>query len=359
MKRNLRAISGVLVAVLLSLTILSPVSAFAAAPSPAFDAAVATATLPNSLIPGGYPFGVKFTTLGVLVVGFRDINGAGGTTNPAKAAGLRPKDIITSINATAIESAQALADLVSASNGKPLSVTYRRGNDEQTATLAPVQDEQGVWRTGLYVRDSGAGIGTLTYIDPETLSFGGLGHGICDIDTGELMPLRRGNVVSVTVNGINRGTAGKPGEIKGYFHTDKLGSLRQNSPCGVFGVLSAIPSNVKNEAIPVASREEVRVGEAEILCTLTSGQRQSYRVTLSAIDRSATGSKCFAIQVTDPALLEQTGGIVQGMSGSPIIQNGKLVGAVTHVLISDPARGYGIFIDNMLSAAQQSQVTAA
>ncbi len=347
MKRILRSSVALVLVVLLSFSILCPVGALACE-APQATVTPTAAALPSALIPGGYPFGVKFTTQGVLVVGFRDITTKNDTANPAKEAGLRPKDVITAVNSTPIDSAQTLADLVSSSEGQPLSVTYLRGSEERSATLTPVQDEQGIFRTGLYVRDSGAGIGTLTYIDPETLVFGGLGHGICDVDTGELMPLRRGNVVSVTVSGVNRGTAGNPGEIKGYFHTDKLGSLRKNSPCGVFGVLSALPAGVKNEAIPLASRENVHVGKAEILCTLTSGERRSYTVNLSAIDRNANGSKCFSIQVTDPALLEQTGGIIQGMSGSPVIQDGKLIGAVTHVLISDPSRGYGIFIENML-----------
>lgn len=354
MKRNLRNLSAVLAVILLFLTLLAPLPAAAEGTDPAVP--TAAASLPEALIPGGYPFGVKFTTQGVLVVGFRDIATQSGNVNPAKEAGLRPKDVLIAVDAAPIDTAQSLADLVSRSAGRPISLTYRRGDTERSVSVTPVQDGQGRWCTGLSVRDSGAGIGTLTYIDPETLTFGGLGHGICDVDTGELMPLRRGNVVSVTVNGVDRGTAGDPGELKGYFHTDKLGSLRKNTPCGVFGILSGIPDTVKKEAIPLASRKDVRVGEAEILCTLSSGKRESYRVTLSAIDRNANGSKCFSIQVTDPALLQETGGIIQGMSGSPVIQDGKLIGAVTHVLISDPSRGYGIFIENMW---KQMENTAA
>ncbi len=351
MKRTIRArLSALLALVLLFGGVLCPLRTVAVS-DPASGAAAAPA-LPTALIPGGYPFGVNFTTQGVLVVGFRDITTADGkTVNPANEAGLKVKDRIVSLNGVEIDSARALADCIAASEGAPLTLTYHRGEQQQRVTLTPVMDSGGSWRTGLYVRDSGAGIGTLTYIDPTTLAFGGLGHGICDVDTGELMPVKNGNVVGVTVNAIKRGLAGNPGELRGYFHAEKLGSLRKNCMCGVFGVYSQLPSAIKQETLPVGGREAVHAGEAHILCTLSGGERRSYAVTISAVDRAAQDSKCFAIRVTDPALLEETGGIVQGMSGSPVIQDGKLVGAVTHVLINDPARGYGIFIENMLRAA--------
>jgi stage IV sporulation protein B len=346
MKRNLRPITAaVLLCALLCALLLCP--AHAQASTCATDH-----SLPAALIPGGYPFGVKFTTQGVLVVGFRDISlqDAKGC-NPAREAGLKCKDVLIALDGEAIDSAKALAECIEKCGGRPIRITYLRGDSEQQLTLTPVMDENGSWRTGLYVRDSGAGIGTLTYIDPQTMQFGGLGHGICDVDTGELMPLKNGSVVGVTISGIKRGAAGDPGEIKGYFHTDKLGSLRKNCACGVFGALRELPAGAQGTELPLGRRDQLHTGEAEILCTLTSGERRSYAITISTIDRDATGSKCFAIEVTDPALLEETGGIVQGMSGSPVIQDGKLVGAVTHVLVADPARGYGIFIENMLDAA--------
>ena len=317
------------------------------------DAQAAGVAQSKTLIPGGIPFGVKFTTEGVLVVGFSDIPTADGQKNPAREAGLRLKDVLLALDGQPIESAAALTDTIAACGGRAITVTYRRsGEGEHSATLTPVLDESGCFRTGLYVRDSGAGIGTVTYIDPASLRFGGLGHGICDIDTGELMPLRRGNVVGVTVSGIQRGIAGTPGEIKGYFCAGKQGSLLCNSPCGVFGIYSTLPEGVTAEqALPVAARGEVTDGAAQIFCTLSDNERHAYDVEISAIDRSAEGSKCFSVRVVDPALLEETGGIVQGMSGSPIVQNGKLIGAVTHVLIGDPSAGYGIFIENMLQAA--------
>ena len=301
------------------------------------------------LIPGGIPFGVKFTTDGVLVVGFCDIEKEGGLCNPARDAGLRVRDILTHLNDQPITSAQDLTDKMAASGGASVSVRYTRGGKPCTTTLTPVKDAStGTLKSGLYVRDSGAGIGTLTFVLPGSGAFAGLGHGICDSDTGELMPMHRGRVTDVTISGVNRGVSGTPGELRGYFGTGKQGTLLQNTPCGVFGVLQSIPEQLAGQSCGVATRDEVHEGEATVLCTLSSNERRSYSVRISAINPSARGSKCFTVQVTDPSLLEETGGIVQGMSGSPILQDGKIVGAVTHVLIGDPSRGYGIFIENML-----------
>jgi stage IV sporulation protein B len=168
------------------------------------------------------------------------------------------------------------------------------------------------------------------------------------VDTGELMPLRRGNVVGVTISGVNRGAPGAPGELRGYFSTVKEGTLLGNTSCGVYGMYRQIPSCVGQSTVRVSTRDEVYEGEARVLCTLSSGERREYSVSISAINRDAKGSKCFTVKITDEALLAETGGIVQGMSGSPILQDGKLVGAVTHVLINNPTVGYGIFVENML-----------
>ena len=300
------------------------------------------------LIPGGIPFGVKFTTEGVLIVGFCDIERNGSPCNPAKDAGLRVRDVLTHINDQEIRSAKDLTDTISSGGGAALTVRYTREGKQGTTTLVPVAD-QGGYKTGLYVRDSGAGIGTVTYFVPKTLAFGGLGHGICDGDTGELMPLYRGSVTGVTISGVHRGVAGTPGELRGYFATGKCGTLLGNTNCGVYGVYASLPDKVPMATVPIATRSQIHEGEARVLCTLSSNERAEYDVAISAIDRDATGSKCFTVRVTDPKLLEQTGGIVQGMSGSPILQDGKLIGAITHVLIGNPAVGYGIFIENMLS----------
>ena len=304
------------------------------------------------VLPGGFPFGVKFTTNGVLIVGFCDIDVGGKAQNPAKSAGLKIKDILTHVNGEALEDAAALTRAIDAAGGKPVTLIYRRGDKCNTATLTPLPDPAtGGYKTGLYVRDSGAGIGTVTFVLPQNHAFAGLGHGICDVDTGELMPIERGTVVDVTVSGVNRGLPGSPGEIKGYFGTGKTGTLLGNTPCGVFGLYAETPAALTDEKpIAVGKREEVHEGDATICCTLGSNERRTYSARITNIDRSAHGSKCFAVRITDPALLEESGGIVQGMSGSPILQGGKIIGAVTHVLINDPSAGYGIFIDNMLAS---------
>ena len=301
------------------------------------------------LYPGGMPFGVKFYTEGVLVVGFCDIEKDGVKTNPAYAAGLRLKDVITAIDGVALNDAQQLTARIDASEGKPLELTYRREGSEYTVTLTPVYSPaEGKYKTGVWVRDSGAGIGTVTFIDPDTGAFGGLGHGICDGDTGELTPMLRGTVTTVTISGLTRGIAGDPGEVRGYFNPDKCGTLLNNTENGVFGIFTDLPAQPPEGALPAAKRDQIHAGEAYIWCTLDDNKPCKYSIRISDIDPSSHSNKCFTVTVTDPALLEKTGGIIQGMSGSPIIQNGRLVGAVTHVLINDPTRGYGIFIDNML-----------
>ena len=180
-------------------------------------------------------------------------------------------------------------------------------------------------------------------------SFGGLGHGICDGETGELTPINGGSVLDVCINGIVRGNRGAPGELKGYFNSSKVGSIAKNTECGVFGALASIPEKISDKTYSIGLKGDLNEGAATILCTLDDNVRREYTVEISNINRNATGNKCFTLKVTDPDLIGKTGGIVQGMSGSPIIQNGKLVGAITHVMINDPTVGYGIFIENMIS----------
>ena len=301
-----------------------------------------------TLCPGGMPFGVKFYTDGVTVVGFCHVDTAKGSVNPAAQAGLRPKDKILKIDGQALSSAADLTRRIESSDGKPLTLCCQRGKKEFETVLTPVFcPAEGRYKTGIWVRDSGAGIGTVTFILPDTGAFAGLGHGICDGDTGALIPMRRGSVSHVTISSVVKGAAGAPGELKGYFNGGKAGSLLGNSACGVWGMFSEIP-DCQNDPLPVGLSDEIEEGDAYILCTLDSNKMEKYDIKISNINRDAKGSKCFTVKVTDPDLLAITGGIVQGMSGSPIIQNGKLVGAVTHVLINDPDVGYGIFIENML-----------
>lgn len=311
--------------------------------------AVAPEDLQNlSLCPGGMPFGVRFFTEGLTVVGFAEVETENGRVCPAERAGIRQRDVILRVNGEVLGDAAQFTEAVEHSGGKELCLLCRRGKNEIEIRVTPVycRAEQR-YKTGIWVRDSGAGIGTVTFIIPDTGAFAGLGHGICDSDTGELIPMRRGTVSDVTISSVVRGAAGAPGELKGYFNAGKVGVLLGNSSSGVWGMFSEVPENV-GDPLPVGLRDEVREGEAEILCTLDSNQTRRYSIRISNIHRDAAGSKCFTVTVTDPALLQCAGGIVQGMSGSPIIQGGKLIGAVTHVLINDPTAGYGIFLENML-----------
>ena len=339
--------------VALILTMISGVFAFGAAAADQRDYSNIR------LIPGGVPFGVKFSTEGVVVIGFYELEGLSSNQNPAYVAGLRPKDVIIKVNGKMIKDCAELVKTVEGCEGKALELTYVRGKNENTVKLVPTYSgTERKYKSGIWVKDHGAGIGTVTYIVPGSGEFGGLGHGICDGETGELIRLSGGVVMNVKINAVKKGVAGDPGEIKGSFLSDKTGTLKSNTECGVFGKLDQIPKNI-GTAIPVASRSEVKCGEAKIISTLSDGKREEYKIEISSVNRDAKGSKCFIIKITDDRLINISGGIVQGMSGSPIIQNGKLVGAVTHVLINDPTTGYGIFIENMLNAAQMPMQRAA
>jgi stage IV sporulation protein B len=311
------------------------------------------------VILGGIPFGVKFSTDGVVVVGFSDIDGISKAQNPAYVAGLRPKDIITKVNGRKLADAADLTSTVESSGGQSLALTYMRGGVEKTVSISPIfSSSENKYKTGVWIRDSGAGIGTVTFIIPETGEFGGLGHGICDGETGELIPMSRGTVLDVKISSVKKGIAGTPGELKGYFGTQKLGALTENTECGIYGKLTQIPAQCSRR-ISIGTRDELKEGGAIVVCTTDGGEPREYKMEITHIKRDAVGSKCFVVKITDPELIERTGGIVQGMSGSPIIQNGKLVGAVTHVLINDPTTGYGIFIENMLNAAKVPQARAS
>lgn len=301
---------------------------------------------------GGIPFGIKFLTKGVSVVGFDDEN-----ANPAYRAGLRLHDTITKVNGREIAGSSDLARV--AESGAEITLTYMRAGKENVLKFTPKYSEsEKKYTLGLWLKDSGAGIGTMTYVLPDG-SFGGLGHGICESDTGELTPINNGSVLGVTVNGIVKGQCGTPGELKGYFNSSKVGSIYKNCENGVFGALAEIPDSIKGKEYSIALKDEIREGSATVICTLADNVRCEYSIEISNINRNATGNKCFTVKITDEKLISQTGGIVQGMSGSPIIQNGKLVGAVTHVMINDPTTGYGIFVENMLSQMNFSQQNAA
>ncbi len=307
---------------------------------------------PKSVIPAGTPFGVKMFTQGVIVVGLTEVPTKDGTVCPAKEAGIRTGDVILKIDGHSVGNNEDIADIISKSEGRALKVEMKRKDVAFNVSIQPALSQTDTqYKGGMWVRDSSAGIGTITYYDSETGSFGGLGHAITDVDTGEIMPLSSGEVVDVDILGAVKGKKGAPGELKGTFRTQKpVGSLLANRETGVFGKLLN-PISYR-EPMPVAMKQDVKEGEAKIICTVDENIAQEFDIKIERVNLNDTApTKNMVIKVTDPRLLEKTGGIVQGMSGSPIIQDGKVIGAVTHVFVNDSTKGYGIFIENMLKTA--------
>lgn len=310
--------------------------------------------LPQTLIPGGMPFGVELHTKGVLIVGFSAVNESDGRC-PAADAGMALRDIVIEVDHQQIGSAAEVADRIAASGGREMTFTVERSGRRMEKKLKPVKSESdGIYRSGIWIRDSAAGIGTVTFICPDDHTFAGLGHGICDADTGMLLPLSRGTVMNVVIGSVRKGQEGAPGELKGFFGGERIGALMKNTDCGAFGMLSELPKKAL-PAIEVGSADRIHPGEATILCTLDSSEGiRSYPIRIRKICDRKRENKNFLVEVTDPELIARTGGIVQGMSGSPIIQDGRLVGAITHVMVENPTQGYGIFIENMLRKKNQA-----
>ena len=308
------------------------------------------------LYPGGQSIGAALNTKGVLVVGTSDLS----EKNPAKEAGIKEGDMILSVNGQEIQGATHLTEVVAKSPEGALKVLYSREGRERTCSLTPVKDKvDGRMRLGLWVRDSTAGVGTLSFFDPQTQYYGALGHAISDVDTGITLPVKEGNVLRSTVVGIRKGEKGNPGELQGSFLRDQqvLGDIRLNNSLGIFGKIDAPMVNpLYPDGLPIASQAKVRIGPATILTTLDGEGVKEYQVEIVRVARQASAAqKSMTLKVTDPTLLERTGGIVQGMSGSPILQDGRIVGAVTHVFVNDPTQGYGVFIEWMLEQTQQSK----
>ena len=299
---------------------------------------------------GGMPFGIKLYTDGILIVGFSPVDcGDSGSQTPATDAGLTVGDVIKEANGAKITSAAQFAEAVNSCGGN-LLIKYVRGGKEYEANVKPsLSKKDGKMKTGMWLRDSTAGIGTVTFTVPETGEFAGLGHGVCDTESGELIPLSSGSSADVRISGIKKGSSGCPGELRGYFTATDTGTITGNTKHGVFGIFKECKTNpMLPDTVEIGSKSDIRTGEADIYCTLDGCEPSLYKICIVSLPKDGSN---FEIEVRDASLLEKTGGIVQGMSGSPIIQDGKLVGAVTHVLVNDPTRGYGIFIENMLDAA--------
>ena len=314
-----------------------------------------TNTKRQYVVLGGQVFGIKLYTNGVIIVGMDSIETVNGIENPAEKAKLKIGDTIKKYNDITIESTAHFSKLLQENKGETATLTVVRAGEELTLNFASVQETtSGKFKAGLWVRDSSAGIGTVTFYNPNNNSFGGLGHPICDVDTNEIMPMKNGEMADAYVNGYYKSSNGNIGELCGVLTGKCNGSLCINSETGLYGFLL---NQVNGELIPVAVKQEINIGEAQILCTIDKNSPQYYDVKITKIfSNSNSVNKDMIIEITDENLIQQTGGILQGMSGTPIIQNGMLVGAITHVFVNNPRQGYAIFAERMLETSESREM---
>ena len=316
---------------------------------------IKTNILPTTkVVPVGNLVGLKLFTQGVLVVGMSEIKGQDNKTyKPYEEAGIEQGDSIIEINDVEVNSTEELMVCVSKCRGKSIDITYVKDGNVLETQITPVKTSENTYKLGLWVRDAEAGIGTVTFYDKESNSFAALGHGIQDIDTGELVEISSGEFVTANILNIEKGERENPGRIEGTIEEGtKIGEINSNTDFGVYGTTTNTAGlNISNiDEIEVASRSEIEIGKASIICTLEDGVRKEYEIEIQKIYiNNNENNKSMVVKVTDKELLEKTGGIIQGMSGSPVIQNGKLIGALTHVLVSDPTKGYALFADTMVS----------
>ena len=304
--------------------------------------AMAAEVTPRMLVPVGHTVGIKLFSKGVVVVKLSD----GGT--PARTCGLRTGDVIIQCGGSTVTSSEQFQSLLQTCGGTA-ELEVRRNGNSVTLSVEPERNDQGVYCIGAWIRDSMAGIGTMTYYDPATATFGALGHGITDVDTAQLMPFSNGSILPSTVKAVKKGEAGSAGELRGDFDlTGDLGDLYANTASGVFGTLDGDYAPAQAQAVPTGEPE---TGAAVIRSNIRGDEVREYTVEILKTVPNSRDGRDMVLSVTDPELIEATGGIVQGMSGSPILQEGKLVGAVTHVLLNDPTKGYGISIETMLKAS--------
>lgn len=303
---------------------------------------------PKKVSVSGESFGIKLYTDGVIIVGVRDVETDKGKCNPAKEAGLEKGDIIIEINGKKVYSADSVTDILNDNNGNDYKITIKRNGNYKEFLLKPAySSSQGCYKVGLWVRDSTAGVGTITYYDKSNNTVSALGHPITDVDTNEIMPILDGEAVRATVTKIYKSKAGEAGSLCCEFTNDIIGTLKKNCQSGIYGKYTCTLKNTYE--YEVASPNEIVRGPVQILCTIDSGKAKFYNAQISRISyRENKKGKNMVVKITDERLLEKTGGIVQGMSGSPIIQNGKLVGALTHVIVDSPEKGYAIFAQDMV-----------
>ncbi|WP_180232826.1 SpoIVB peptidase [Bacillus sp. AFS055030] len=315
----------------------------------------------NSLriIPGGQSIGVKLNSVGVLVVGHHLVNTSSGQKSPGEIAGIKVGDMIIKMNDKQIEKMSDVLPFIQKAGkyGKPIKITVKREGKYYTKMLQPIRDQgHNSYRIGLYIRDSASGIGTMTFIEPKSLKYGALGHVISDSDTRKAIEVEDGHIVYSTVTAIEKGVDGSPGEKIAHFALDRgtIGNITSNSPFGIFGkVNNKIDNGIMSKPLPIALSNEVKKGPAKILTVIHDNKVEAFDIEIvSSIQQKFPSTKGIILKVTDKRLLKETGGIVQGMSGSPIIQDGKLIGAVTHVFVNDSTSGYGVHIEWMLDEAK-------
>ena len=306
------------------------------------------------VVPSGEIFGLRLFTEGVLIIKTETVDTEKGSVSPCDMAGLKKGDVILKVDGKDTVSSNALSELLSKGDKTAFSIEYERNGRKHTTVLNTYYSlSQGKYKAGMWIRDSAAGIGTMTFYEPLTGAFAGLGHGVCDIDTAELLPFSDGDIVKSKITGCYKGEKGKAGELCGMFTCETIGTLLSNNKIGVYGVLGGVSAD--REAIPIALSHEVKEGKAQIISTIDESGHCRYDEEISKINASSAENKNMVVKITDEKLIDKTGGIVQGMSGSPIIQDGKLIGAVTHVMVNDPTKGYGIFAETM--ADELSELT--
>jgi stage IV sporulation protein B len=310
------------------------------------------------VIPGGQSIGVQLHTVGVLVVGHHLVESQGKKYSPGETADIKVGDMITGIDGVDIRSMDEVGKIVdqAGKQGKAVKLTILRDKQKHIVDLKPALDDKDKkYRMGLYIRDSAAGVGTLTFYDPKSERYGALGHVISDIDTGKPIAVGEGHVVQSSVTSIEPGKSGAPGEKYATLRNErvKLGTIEKNTPFGIFGKMNKLPEQaVETKPIPIALGEQVKPGPAEIYTVVDDQKVEKFKIEIvNVVPQKYPATKGLILKVTDPVLLKKTGGIVQGMSGSPIVQDGKLVGAVTHVFVNDPTSGYGTYIEWMLQDA--------
>lgn len=306
--------------------------------------------------PGGDSVGVRLSSNGVLVVGYSKIKSKGEEKeSPAKEVGIEIGDLITKVNNKTIKSCSEFISKVKECKNKKITLEIERGNESITKEVVPKKEENGEYKLGIWIRDSTAGVGTLTFFDEETGKFGALGHPVTDGDTNKLFSIEEGDILESSILSVKKGEKGNPGELRGIFldESNPIGKIEKNTQCGIFGCNKEnLKEYNKNSPMKVGFKEEIQLGKASIITTIDESGPKEYEIEIVKLfNQEEPTAKSMIIKVTDPELLEKTGGIVQGMSGSPIIQNNKIIGAVTHVLINKPDVGYGVYIDWMLKDA--------